>query len=89
MAIRHDMLVKMLRCIAHVLLRQVAEDTRSHKYFALILDKITDISHKEHVSISIMHVQENFQINEDCIGLYATACTDAEKHLAKLSKMLC
>ena len=81
----HDIQVEMLRCIAHVLLRQIADDIRSHRYFAIIVDETTDISHKEQVSICIRHVNENFQIHEDFIGLYATACTDAEA-LSKIIK---
>ncbi len=73
----HDIETEMLECMSHSVLRQPASDIRNHGYFAVIVDESREISCTEQVSICIRHVDNNFSIYEDFIGLYSTNKTDA------------
>ena len=49
----HEVESEMLERLSHALLRQLADEIRSHEYFALVADETTDISRVEQVSLCI------------------------------------
>jgi len=61
----------MLQRLCHSVLRQLLEDIQSHQYCAIIVDETTDIKRVEQLSLCIRHVDDEFNIMDDFIGLYA------------------
>ena len=40
------------------------------KFYVIIVDEATDISKSEHMSISVRHCTEQYEVKEDFIGIY-------------------
>ena len=85
----HEVEAEMLELLSHSVLRQVLDDIRSHEYFAVIVDETTDISRIEQVSLCVRHVDEQFNILDDFVGLYAIPKTDAATMTAVIKDSLC
>ena len=68
----HDMQSEMLECIAHELLRQISKDISSHGFSSIIVDKTTDVSTTEQVSMCIRHVSDNFDVHDDFVRMHST-----------------
>lgn len=73
----HDVENEMLQRLSHTVLRQIADDVRRDGYYAIIVDETTDVSTVEQVSICIRHVDDDWNVSEDFVGMYATERTDA------------
>jgi hypothetical protein len=84
----HDTENEMVECLAHDLLRNLADDIRSHGYFSIIVDETTDLSTTEQLTLCIRHVSDNFHVYEDVIGMYATDKTDAATITAIIQDIL-
>ena len=52
------------------MLRQILANIKSTPRFSLIADEASDISHHEHINISIRWVDMEYEIHEDSIGLF-------------------
>ena len=65
----HDIQNKLIKFMAHQLLRDLVEDIGS-KHFSLIADEYTDISNKEQLTICIRWIDEYLDTHEDVIGFY-------------------
>ncbi|KAJ8868439.1 hypothetical protein PR048_029955 [Dryococelus australis] len=61
------------------------QDIKKNKYFALIVDETTENSTKEKVSISLRHVNDDF---DDFIGLYETSSTMGDTLAAIIEDVL-
>ena len=55
--------------MSHVLLRHMVTDIRNHGYYSLIIDETSNVSRTEQISICIRHIDANFCVFEDFIGL--------------------
>ena len=84
----HEIESEMLQCLSHALLRQLTDDIRLDAYYAIIVDETTDISSKEQVTMCIRHVDNNWNVFEDFIGMYATNRTDAATLTQVISDIL-
>jgi len=62
----HDVENEMLQRLSHTVLRQIADDVRRDGYYAIIVDETTDVSTVEQVSICIRHVDDDWNVSEDC-----------------------
>ena len=73
----HEIESKMIEHMSHTLLRQLTDEIRQDGYYAIIVDETTDIATREQVSMCVRHVDDNWNISEDFVGMYATDRTDA------------
>ncbi|KAJ8896194.1 hypothetical protein PR048_001537 [Dryococelus australis] len=64
----YDIQNEILQLLPLTLLCNLNQDIKKNKYFALIVDETTDNSTKEQVSISLRHVNDDFDVFEDFIG---------------------
>lgn len=85
----HDVESEMIQKMSHAVLRQLVEDICAHDYFAIIVDETTDVSRVEQISMCIRHVDVEFNICDDFIGLYATPKTDAATVTSVIKDILC
>ncbi|KAJ8888617.1 hypothetical protein PR048_008109 [Dryococelus australis] len=72
-----DWLFKRHNWLSHVV-RNLNQDIKKNKYCALIVDETTDNSTKEQVSSSLRHVNDDFDVFDDFIGLYETSSTTGD-----------
>lgn len=54
--------------------RALNMELQSVKYYIVIVDEATDISKSEHMSLSVRHCNEEYEVKEDFIGIYE--CTE-------------
>lgn len=73
----HDIENEMLERLSHTILRQIADNVQRDGYYAIMVDETTDVSTVEQVSMCIRHVDDEWVIFEDFVGMYATDRTDA------------
>ena len=64
-------------CIHNTVLRQVLVDIRAAKYFSLIADEATDVSHHEQMCIAVRWVDSSYTIHEVALGLVQLPDTKA------------
>ncbi|KAJ8877730.1 hypothetical protein PR048_022185 [Dryococelus australis] len=74
----HDIQNEILQLLSLTVVRNLNQDIKKNKYFALIADEMIDNSTKEQVSISLQHVNDDFDVCEDFIGLYETSLTTGD-----------
>lgn len=84
----HETINELLTLLGDEVLRDVIKDVSSGKYFALIADESRDISGHEQFSISLRHVSEEFEINEDFIGFIDVPETSSASLLAAIKDAL-
>ncbi|KAJ8867680.1 hypothetical protein PR048_031483, partial [Dryococelus australis] len=58
--------------------RNLNQHIKKNNYSALIVDDTTDNSTKEQVSVSLRHVNDDFDVFEDFTGLYETSSTTGD-----------
>ena len=51
------------------ILESILTDIKTSKWYAVIVDEATGISHTEQMSLSVRWVNEKYQISEDTLGL--------------------
>ena len=66
--------------MSQTVLRQILAEIKYSFWFALIADGATDLSHNEHVCISVHWVECNYGIHKDTLGLAQLPDTKAQKH---------
>ncbi|XP_054283575.1 zinc finger MYM-type protein 1-like [Macrosteles quadrilineatus] len=74
----HDNQNEILELLALEVMRKLNNSIKEDEYFSLIVDGTTDVSTKEQVSLCIRHVNGDFEVSEDFIGLYETSSTTGE-----------
>lgn len=74
----HDNQNEILELLAFEVMRKLNNSIKEDEYFSLIVDGTTDVSTKEQVSLCIRHVNGDFEVSEDFIGLYETSSTTGE-----------
>ncbi|XP_054287980.1 zinc finger MYM-type protein 1-like [Macrosteles quadrilineatus] len=74
----HDNQNEILELLALEVMRKLNNSIKEDEYFSLIVDGTTDVSTKEQVALCIRHVNGDFEVSEDFIGLYETSSTTGE-----------
>ena len=81
---------EILSVMGTTVLREIASDIRHARYFALMVDEVTDSSNKEQVVICFRNVDEEFQCHEDIVGLYQVESIKSDSIVEVLrDTMLC
>ena len=68
---------EMLMIMAHHVLQKILVSIHTSPFLSLMVDEATDISNKEQLTIVIWHVNDNFIVFEEFLGLYHLTATDA------------
>jgi hypothetical protein len=67
---------EILEIFSHSILRRLCKDINVHStQFGIVVDGTQDIQGNEQESICARHVTEDFEVNEDFLGLYEVATT--------------
>ena len=72
----HDIVNEMATLMSNVVVREILSEIREMAIFSLIADEATDVSHKEQLCITIMWVDNSFQIHETPLELIQVPKTD-------------
>ena len=64
--------------LGHTVLRQILTEIKCSLWFSLITDEASDLSHNEHVSITIRWKDGNYGIHEDTLCLIQLPKTKAQ-----------
>ena len=75
----HNIVNELITLMGLNVLRQLLVKIKSCDpfWYAIIVDKATDVSGKEQCNLSISHVDDNYVVCEDAIGLYSLPNTAA------------
>ena len=68
---------EMINIMGMTTLESTLNDIKTSKWYAVIVDEATDISHTEQMSLSVRWVNEKYQISEDTLGLMELPNTKA------------
>ena len=60
---------EIINIIGLTVLEKILTDIKTSKWYTIIVDEATDISHTEQMSLSIRWVNQKYQISEDTLGL--------------------
>ncbi|KAJ8872993.1 hypothetical protein PR048_026609 [Dryococelus australis] len=77
-----------LPLLSLTVVRNSNQDIKKNKYCALVVDETTDNSTKEQISVSLQHVNDDFDIFEDFIGIYETSSTTGDTLAAIIEDVL-
>lgn len=70
---------EMLSLLADNVVRNRVQEKKNNNFFAIILDKTSDICNLEQVSLSFQFVSDNLDLTECFLRFYETSCTKAEQ----------
>lgn len=83
----HDMQNEILQVMTLRIVREIAGNIQSSK-FTIMVDETTDISTSEQVVVVLHWVNENLEVHEDFIGLYATGSISANSLVSIIKDVL-
>ena len=66
----HQIQNELLEVMANKINREIADQIRQAKYFAVMADEVTDASNREQVVVCMRWVNDELQPHEDFLGLY-------------------
>ena len=69
---------ELITMLGHTVLRQILTEIKCSLWFSLIADEASDLSHNEHVSVTIRWTDGNYGIHEDTLGLIQLPNTKAQ-----------
>ena len=69
---------EMMKVMALRVLREIAESLQNAPFFTVMVDETADVSNVEQVVICLRWVSEDFNIQEEFIGLYEVTSTRAD-----------
>lgn len=83
-----EIINEILEIMSHTVIRKIIEQVKVYKYYGIIADETRDESDKEQLSICLRWVDGNFNIHEDCIGLYHVIDTSANSLVTMIKDVL-
>ena len=83
-----DMQNEMVKVMALRVLRQIAASLQCTPFFAVMVDETTDVSNTEQVVVCLRWVNDNFEVQEEFIGLSEVASIGAESIYATITDVL-
>ena len=69
---------ELITMLGQTVLRQILAEIKRALWFSLIADEASDLSHNEHVSVTIRWTDDNYGIHEDTLGLVQLPNTKAQ-----------
>jgi len=76
----HDIVNELISLMGQKVLRQILEKIKSNSpyWYSVIADEATDIACREQLNLSIRHVNDDYVVSEDSVGLFSLPNTKAE-----------
>ena len=78
---------EMIKVMALCVLRKIAENLQISLFFTVMVDETTDVSNVEQVVICLRWVDENFEVQEEFVGLFEV--DPLELKLSMLLLLMC
>ena len=69
-------------------LRELMTKFKESPFVTIMIDETTDITNKEQVTFVLRTVDENFQVDENFLGLYTVSCIDASTLFSTIKDVL-
>jgi len=82
-----EMQNEMIKVMALRVLQDIAEQLQKSLFSTIIVDEMTDVSNVEQVVICLRWVNENFEVQEEFVGLFKVASTGAENIYAAITDL--
>ena len=82
-----DIQNEILAIMGKLILRDISAEV-SGKWFTIMVDERVDLSNKEQMVFCLRYVDDNFEVHEEFIGLYALDSTSAELIFATIKDIL-
>ncbi len=67
----------LIKTMASNVMRQLSFKLQESLFISIMIDETTDITNKEQVTIVFRSVSDEFEVDEDFVGLYTVPCIDA------------
>ena len=74
----HELQNTFMKIMALGVLRIIADKLQKSPFLTIMIDKTTNISNQEQVTIVIRRIDDKFETHEEFIGLYAVPSIEAE-----------
>lgn len=74
----HEIQNQLLKIMAEHVLRTVADRLQRSPFITVMIDKTTDVSNQEQVTVVMRRGDEDMELHEECLGLYWVASIDAD-----------
>ena len=74
----HEIQNELLKLMAHRVLHNVADHLQKSPFLSIMIDKTTDVSNQEQVTIVMRRVDEDLEVYEEFLGLYQVASIGAD-----------
>ena len=78
-----------LKIMAIHVLREISVCLQKSPFITLMMDETTDVSNKEQLTIVLRWVTEDYEVNEEFIGMYHVPTIDAETLTKAAKDTLC
>ena len=79
---------EMINIMAQQIVRDLSNQIRTSKFFAILADETTDSSNREQLVICLRWLEEKFNVHEDMVGFYQIDDTGAETIAASIKDAL-
>ena len=79
---------ELLEAMSQSILRTLLGDIKNSPFLTIMADETTDVSNKEQLTLVIRWVDENFEVNEEFLGLYNLFSTTADSIVASIKDVL-
>lgn len=73
----HDIQNEILQILSHAVIREIVQKCVESRFFSINADESTDVSGQQQLSVILRHVDEDFSVHEDFVGLYEVDKADA------------
>ena len=78
MASSPEIINEVIMMMGQAVLRDILTEIKRSYWFALIADEASNLSHNEHLSLSIRWIDGNYGVDEDTLGLIQLPDTKAQ-----------
>ena len=79
---------ELIKMMSLRVLRELMTKFKESPFVIIMIDETTDITNKEQVTFVLRTVDENFQVDEDFLGLYTVSCIDASTLFSTIKDVL-
>lgn len=86
--VHNDCQNEMIRVIAFTLLRNIAENINKSPFYSIMADEVTDSSNTEQLVICFRWIDENFQVQEDFVGIHSIENIKSDTIVAVIKDVL-
>jgi len=79
----HDIITELIALMGQRLLRQLLHNIQQvsppwYHWYGLMADEASDSANKEQLNVTIRWVDDDYEVNEDLIGLFCLPATSAD-----------